>query len=309
MTRNVTVGEPPAGYRLPTAARPGAVRLQVADLERSLAWYQGTLGLNATQHVATNGGAAATLTSRSSRTALIHLLERPGATPVPPGGRLGLYHYALLLPDRASLGAFLRHLAGRGERVGAADHLVSEALYLSDPDGLGIEVYADRPRATWQTNGREIAMGTLPLDANGLADAAGDTTWDGMPAGTTMGHVHLHVGDLRQADSFYRDGLGLDRVVWSYPGALFLSVGGYHHHLGLNTWAAGASPAHEGDARLVDWELLVPSREDVDGVAASLRNAGFQVTVAADVAAAADPWGTSVRVVARSARAAGDAGG
>ena len=154
------------------------------------------------------------------------------------GGQLGLYHFAILLPDRAALGRFVAHLARIGERAGASDHLVSEALYLSDPDGLGIEVYADRPRATWRYDGqRQLAMDTRPLDLNSLVQAAGGEPWTGMPAGTVMGHVHLHVGDIERAAAFYHAALGLDKVVWSYPGALFLSAGGYHHHVGLNTWA------------------------------------------------------------------------
>ena len=213
---------------------------------------------------------------------------------MPPRGRIGLYHVALLLPDRAALGAFLRHVSAKGERAGGADHLVSEALYLSDPDGLGIEVYADRPRDRWRVEDGELKMDALAIDAPGLARAAGDTVWDGMPAGTVVGHVHLHVGDLDAAERFYHRGLGLDRTVWSYPGARFLAAGGYHHHLGLNTWAAGG-PATERDARLLDWTVVVPRVEDVAEATTRLRAAG---SVVDDDARATDPWGTSVRVVA-----------
>lgn len=282
-----TTGIPPTGFRAPAATRLGRVRLQVADLERSLDWYGRVLGMRVVDRAA----ARATL-APTSGPVLIELHERPGAPPA--RGALGLYHVALLLPDRAALGAFLKRLAALGERVGAGDHLVSEALYLSDPDGLGLEVYADRPRAQWRVRDGELQMDTLAIDAQGLVRAAGDVVWAGMPAGTVVGHVHLHVGALDAAERFYHQGLGLDRRVWSYPGARFLAAGGYHHHLGLNTWATGG-PAGEGAARLLDWTVVLPSAADVAEAAASLRAGGFEV--AAD-GRAADPWGTVVRLVA-----------
>ena len=125
-----------------------------------------------------------------------------------------LFHFAILLPDRPSLGRFVRHLGDIGARAGAGDHLVSESLYLQDPDNLGIEVYADRPRVTWRRIGRELMMATDPLDIPGLIQAGGQLPWEGMPAGTTIGHVHLHVGDLQRAATFYSEALGLDRMVW-----------------------------------------------------------------------------------------------
>lgn len=287
------VGIAPSGHRLPAATRLGRVRLQVADLERSLAWYGRVLGLD----VAARDRASAQLVARGGQEPLVELHEHPAARGgAPRRARLGLYHFALLLPDRASLGAFLRHLATVGERAGASDHLVSEALYLEDPDGLGIEVYADRPRGSWRVEEREIAMTTRPLDAVDLARAARDTRWDGMPAGTTVGHVHLHVGALAEAQAYYHEGVGFDRVVWSYPGALFLSAGGYHHHLGLNTWASGG-PAGADDARLLDWELRLPTLHDVRATAESLRAAGHDVVAEADGVRATDPWGTAVRIV------------
>ncbi len=281
-------GIAPTGYRTPAAMRLGRVRLQVADLERSLDWYGRVLGLRALER----RGSVATLAPEAGAPPLIELHERPGAAPA--RGKLGLFHVALLLPHRASLGAFLKHLAALGERVGAGDHLVSEALYLTDPDGLGLEVYADRPREQWRVQGGELQMDTLAIDAEGLARAAGDALWRGMPAGTVVGHVHLHVGDLDAAERFYHQGLGLDRMVWSYPGARFLAAGGYHHHLGLNTWATGG-PAGDGDARLLDWTVVVPTAGDVAAAATSLRTAGFEVD---GDGRSADPSGTVVRVVA-----------
>jgi catechol 2,3-dioxygenase len=285
-------GIAPKGYRLPSATHIGRVTLQVADLARSLAYYERVLGFRVLER--TPGKAL--LGTQSGDQPLIELRERPGATPMPRRGRLGLYHYAILLPNRAHLGRLLRHLAEQGERAGMSDHLVSEALYLSDPDGLGIEVYADRPRETWPQSGQELAMAVDPLNVDDLLLAAGAERWSGMPAGTVIGHVHLYVGDLDQAAAFYHDGLGLDKIAWSYPGALFLSAGGYHHHLGTNTWATGAQPATDADARLLEWEVLVPSTADASAALSSLTKAGVAVDRAADGGTARDPWGTPVRV-------------
>jgi catechol 2,3-dioxygenase len=282
----------PPGYRLPADTRLGPVRLQVADLERSLAYYERVLGL----HVLARGDHDAALGPEGEASVLVALQERHGAAPVPRRGRLGLYHFAILLPERAALGRFVRHLAETGEHAGMSDHLVSEAVYLTDPDGLGIEVYADRPRGAWRHEGRQLAMATQPLDVEDLVRAAGPGKWTGMPAGTVLGHVHLFVGDLEEAAAFYHAGLGLDKVVWSYPGALFLSAGGYHHHLGTNTWAAGAAPAREDDARLLEWEIRVPAVADARAALASLARAGAAVEAAEDGGVARDPWGTAVRV-------------
>ncbi|MDQ3997790.1 MAG: VOC family protein, partial [Gemmatimonadota bacterium] len=281
------------GYRLPDATRPGRVRLQISELERSLAYYRDVLGFRALAQL----GRRATLGAQGHDRPLVELVERAGATPVPRRGRLGLYHFAILLPDRASLGRFVEHLARLGVRAGMSDHFVSEAIYLQDPDNLGIEVYADRPRSAWRHEGRQLAMATEALDVRDLVKAAGGEPWRGMPAGTTIGHVHLHVGDIDEAAAFYHEGLGLDKVVWSYPGALFLSAGGYHHHLGTNTWAAGAPPAGENDARLLDWELVVPRPEDAEAAAGSVEAAGHRVTRAGDSWMLTDPWGTTLRLV------------
>jgi catechol 2,3-dioxygenase len=287
-------GIAPSGYRLPPEAQVGQVRLQVTDLERSLEWYEAVLGLGA---LGADGGMAQ-LAAPAAPTPLIELRERPGASPVPRGGRLGLFHYAILLPDRAALGRFASHLARLGVRAGASDHRVSEALYLQDPDGLGIEVYADRPRSEWRQESRQLVMATDPLDLQSVIREAGGESWEGMPAGAVIGHVHLHVGDLARAEAFYHDALGLDKVVWSYPGALFLSAGGYHHHLGVNTWAAGAAPADDAEARLLDWEIVVPTTADARQALASLEGAGHDVAEAPGGGEVPDPWGTGLRITA-----------
>ncbi|HEX2205879.1 MAG TPA: VOC family protein [Longimicrobium sp.] len=297
-TQAIEYGIAPAGHRLPGGTRIGAVRLQVSDLARSLAYYQDVLGLR----VLARSEGAATLGAHGGDAALVELREKRGARAVPLRGKLGLYHFALLLPDREALGRFVAHLAEIGERAGASDHLVSEALYLRDPDGLGIEVYADRLREGWRHVERELVMDTRPLDLNDLVRAAGGRPWTGAPAGTTVGHVHLHVGGIEEARAFYHGALGLDAVVWSYPGALFLSAGGYHHHLGLNTWAGpGAEPAGPDDARLLEWELVVPTAADAEAAARSLEAAGHAVRREERGWLAADPWGTPLRVVGAEA--------
>jgi catechol 2,3-dioxygenase len=279
-------------FRLPAATTMGTVRLQVADLRRSLAYYEGVLGMQ----VVDREPGMARLGAAEDRSPLLELHERPGAAPVPRRGRLGLYHFAILLPDRPALGRFVRHLSERGERAGMSDHLVSEAVYLTDPDGLGIEVYADRPRSGWRHEDGQLVMTTVPLDVDDLLKSTGDGRWSGMPAGTVVGHVHLFVGDLERAAAFYHVGLGLDKTVWNYPGALFLSAGGYHHHVGTNTWAAGAASAGPGDARLLEWELVVPTRDAVDAALANLERAGAEVERSGGHGVARDPWGTAVRV-------------
>jgi catechol 2,3-dioxygenase len=247
-------GMAPPDYRLPAATRLGHVALQVADLERSLAYYQRVLGL----HVLHRADGTAMLGTQAGHTALVHLTHQPGANPSPQHARLGLYHFAILLPDRAALGRFVTHLADIGAQAGASDHLVSEALYLRDPDGLGIEVYADRPKTSWKRVDRQVRMSSDPLDLADLVRAAGGELWTGMPDGTVMGHVHLHVGDLEQAAAFYHGALGLDKMVWDYPGALFLAAGGYHHHLGLNTWAGYSVAAEGNDCVATDpWDTRV----------------------------------------------------
>ncbi len=292
MTSTLDYGIAPPGYRLPEATRLGRVRLRVASLERSLPFYEQVLGFR-TLH---RDGDVAVLGAHGDDRPLVELHARERVRPVPRSGLLGLYHFAILLPDRAALGRFLAHLGALGVRAGMSDHLVSEAIYLQDPDNLGIEVYADRPRSAWEHRERELTMTTVPLDARSVVSAAGGMPWTGMPSGTTIGHVHLHVGDVDRASRFYHEGLGFDRVVWSYPGALFLSAGGYHHHLGTNIWAAHAPPAGADDAGLIDWEILVPSGADVAAAAASLHEQGTSVVTATSAAEAEDPWGTRVRV-------------
>ena len=182
-------GIAPPAFRLPDTAHVGSVHLQVSDLRQSVVFYEEVLGLRA-YTAATD---AALLSRHGEEWPLVTLHTRKGVTQARRGA-FGLYHFAILVPDRAALGRFAAHLSSLGIRVGMADHRVSESLYLSDPDGLGIEVYADRPRRTWQSHDRELAMATDPLDITSVIAAGGGEKWDGAPPGTTMGHVHQHFG-------------------------------------------------------------------------------------------------------------------
>ena len=288
----VAYGIAAPGYRLPDATRIGRVRLQIAALARSLRYYEEVLGLRVIERTAT----VATLGAHGDDRPLVELHELPGARPVPRRGRLGLYHFAILLPDRAALGRFIEHLARLGVYAGMSDHLVSEAIYLSDPDGLGIEVYADRSRSAWRVEGGQLSMSTEALDVDDVVRSAGGEPWTGMPSGTTIGHVHLYVSDIAEASAFYHEALGFDKMVWSYPGALFLSAGGYHHHLGTNTWAAHAPRAEPGDARLLEWEIVLPTPAHAADAARSLAARGREASVSGDSWLATDPWGTTLRL-------------
>jgi catechol 2,3-dioxygenase len=286
----------PAGHRLHALATLGPVHLQVADLARSVAYYERVIGLK----TLSSDDTTASLGAHGDTSPLVVLHHRAGATPVPTRGRLGLYHFAILLPNRDALGRFIAHLASLGAYAGMSDHLVSEAVYLTDPDGLGIEVYADRPRESWRLSNGSLEMATLTLNAADLVRAGGNAAWNGMPGGTRIGHVHLFVSDLDAAERFYHDGLGLDKVLLDFPGALFMSAGGYHHHVGTNTWAAGAPRAESGDARMLEWSVIVPSAADVEQTARALEDAGATISRADGDVTAADPWGTVVRVTAAS---------
>jgi catechol 2,3-dioxygenase len=286
-------GIQPPEFRLAEDTRLGGVRLQIGSLPRSLEFYEGVLGLR----VVSRTDGEARLAAHDQDRVLVVLVERPGIARVPRGGALGLFHFAILLPDRESLARFVRRLSEIGAYAGMSDHAVSEAVYLTDPDGLGIEVYADRPRAEWAHRNRQLLMTTEPLNVRALLAAAGDRPWSGMPKGTSIGHVHLHVGNLAEAAAFYHSALGFDKVVWDYPGALFLSAGGYHHHLGTNTWSSGP-PATDGHARLLSWDIVVPRPEDAAAAARSLARAGYSVTAddARRTWRAPDPWGTTLRM-------------
>jgi catechol 2,3-dioxygenase len=250
------------------ATHMGPVELSVADLERSLDYWQRAIGLRVLERT----GGRATLGADSP---LVYFVEEPGARPA--DGHTGLFHVALLVPDRPSLARFLAH-AGR-ERIpltGLSDHAVSEAIYLRDPDRHGIEIYADRPREVWEGKVAE-RMTTEPIDVDSLLGELGDPStepFDGLPDGTTVGHVHLRVADVDDTIRFYRDVLGLDLIV-RHGQAAFLSAGGYHHHVGGNTWESrGAAPAPPGSATLRHATVVVPDAAERDRVAARVADSG-----------------------------------
>jgi catechol 2,3-dioxygenase len=216
----------------------------------------------------------------------------------------GLYHLAILYPTRLDLAFALARLAeAHWSLDGVADHLVSEALYLSDPDGNGIELYRDRPREEWSYADGELQMATLSLNLQGLADelASAEALQRSVPAGTTIGHVHLQVASIPDAEAFYHGVLGFDVMTRGYPGALFVSAGGYHHHLGLNTWhSAGSGPAAPGAVGLRSYEVILPDRAELGRALDRLRAAGVSpVAESADSASVRDPSGNLVVVRCR----------
>jgi catechol 2,3-dioxygenase len=279
---------------IPPETSIGSVRLRVADIDALTTFYERVVGLRAVER--DNGLARL---GPEGGPPLVELESAPDA-PAAPSFSTGLFHLAILVPDRAELARSLRRLAGAGGRLtGASDHLVSEALYLRDPEGNGIEIYRDRPREQWDHgSGGEVRMATLPLDLDAILAEADEPT-EAMPAGTTMGHVHLQVADIPAAEGFYNGALGLDVMVRSYPGALFLSAGGYHHHLGLNTWQSQGAPAPPDGALGLDrYELVLPGEAERDEVAQRLGETGDPVRVEGGVLAT-DPSGN--RVLLRSA--------
>ena len=288
--RNSFLRHPP-GYRLPDRLRLGPVRLEIADLARSVQYYETVIGLQALER----SEGRVLLGAFGEDKALVELNEVPGAREHPYNRRLGLYHFAILLPTRADLGRFVAHLAHINAYAGQADHFVSEAFYLRDPDGLGIEVYADRPRSEWPVVNGKLEMGLDPVDVESLLASAKGTRWEGAPAGTVIGHVHLHVGDLDDGENFYHRGLGLD-VTATLPSALFLSAGGYHHHLGTNTWAGNGPHPKHGDARLLEWTIVLPEQKDVQAAAESLRGAGYAAASEGSDCLVVDPWNTRLRI-------------
>jgi catechol 2,3-dioxygenase len=275
---------------LPAETRMGPVHLTVSDLARSLDYYRTVVGLD----VLEQSDGSASLGADS--TELLGLVEEAGAEP--SDGYTGLYHFALLVPDRPSLARWLAHAArDRVALTGLSDHYVSEAIYLRDPDRHGIEIYADRPRELWEGQvGRR--MTTEPLDVDDLLGEA-DGDFDGLPAGTTMGHVHLKVASIPATVEFYRDLLGFDLVVERVPQAAFLSAGGYHHHLGANTWeSAGAPPPPAGSAALRHATIVLPSAEERDEVARRVAEGGQETTDTSAGLLVRDPSGNAVVLAA-----------
>jgi catechol 2,3-dioxygenase len=288
---------------LGAATTMGTVRLTVSDVARSRDYYERVIGLRGTE--VDNGGAIAL--SAGGGPALLELHGDMSAPRLDPS-TTGLFHLALLLPNRRELAlALVRIARGGGSLTGAADHLVSEALYLSDPDGNGIEIYRDRPRSDWEREGESgVRMATLALDLDNVVGELGDdvSATPSMPAGTVMGHVHLQVRDLESSDEFYAGLIGFEVMQRSYPGALFVSAGGYHHHLGLNIWnSRGASPPEPGSVGLRSFDVVLGDGDELEYVLTRLRAAGCETTPLdgspTPAASTSDPSGNRVVLRAR----------
>src|SRR3954447_23280958 len=247
------------------ATRMGSVELSVADLDRTIEYWQRVIGLRVLDREDCRA-------SLGTDTELLRFVEEPGAQP--DHGHTGLYHVALLVPDRAGLARWLAHVAREQvELQGLSDHAVSEAIYLRDPDWHGIEVYADRPRSGWDGRVFEL-MTTMPLDVQDLFGELEDPAtepFDGLPDGTVMGHVHLRVADVPKTVEFYNGVLGMGVTAQLGPSAAFLSAGGYHHHIGANVWESrGAGPPEPGTAALRYATIVLPGSESVDRLAGEL---------------------------------------
>jgi catechol 2,3-dioxygenase len=268
------------------------VDLRVEDLQRSLMFYQNIIGFR----VLEQSGERAVLTA-DGRTPLLSIEQSANLIPKQPR-TTGLYHYALLLPNRYELGKVLNHLLQVGYPLqGGSDHLVSEALYLADPDGNGIEIYRDRPAESWDWRNGEVVMTTEPIDAEGLlAERKGDA-WEGLPPETLMGHIHLHVAEFEKIKEFYCQGLGFEIVCRYGNQALFISTGKYHHHIGLNTWqGVGAPKPLENSVGLMKYSIVFPSNEERETAVEKLGKLGFRVLNENGVILAEDPSGNRVEL-------------
>ncbi|MDU4697376.1 MAG: VOC family protein [Paenibacillus sp.] len=275
------------------AAQIGVVHLKVRDLDRSLAFYQEVIGFR----VLRQSGSIAELTADGQHPLLI--LEANARYRVLPEQSVsGLYHFAILVPNQVTLGLALRNLIRHQIPVGQGDHLVSEALYLSDPDQNGIEIYADRPRETWEkTTSGEIRMTTDPVDIENLLTLSEQAEWHGLPEGTRIGHVHFHVGDLQQAEQFYCGILGFEVTLHFGASALFISAGGYHHHIGLNLWAGkGAPPAPEDAVGIRYFTTELPDVPALEAVESRLAEAKVTYVREGNELRLSDPFGIGIRL-------------
>jgi catechol 2,3-dioxygenase len=267
-------------------------QLMVVDLELTSAWYQKFLGLAVLEQ-----GMSGIILGVAGRP-LLTLTTQSNAAPV-PRSTPGLYHNAFLVPSRSELAGWLAHAVEHNVRLtGASDHLVSEAIYLDDPEGNGIEVYRDRERDEWQhLPDGSLKMAVMPLDLRVLYDEAKKGSWRGMAADAVMGHIHLQVSDIPQAERFFRDVLGLD-VMASYPGATFFASGKYHHHVGANVWnSRDQSKRQSGMAGLRSYTVQFNDRSKFDLALKSLDQLEIATYREGEVVSLVDPWGIGLRLV------------
>ncbi len=267
--------------------------LVVRDLPMVSAWYQTIMGLTPIEKTAS--GETLGVAGRPLLT-----LTTEGNAAIAPRNAPGLFHTAFLVPDRTELGRWLAHIAHNNVPLqGASDHLVSEAIYLGDPEGNGIEVYRDRPRAEWNyIEDGMVKMATLPLDLQALYDEAPKDKWDGMAGGTAIGHIHLQVSDIPQANAFFRDVLGLDLMA-TYPGASFFASGKYHHHVGANTWNSRGAPKRQANMTgLADYTVHFNDPAKLQNAIVKLDELEIPVTRNGDTVSLIDPWGIGLKLAA-----------
>lgn len=267
------------------------VELKVVDLQRSLEFYENIIGFKVLEQHADK-----ILLTADGKNALISIEQPSGIMPTQQK-TTGLYHFALLLPTRADLGAVLRHFAESNIRIGAGDHLVSEALYLNDPDGNGIEIYSDRPDSDWKWENEYVEMATLQINAQSILAEGAKTEWNGLPQGTVMGHIHLHVSELDATKKFY-NALGFDVMTPNYPGALFMGSGKYHHHIGLNTWAGvGAPPTPENVVGLKTFSVVFPTNEELQAAITNVIEIGSDIMEENGVFVVQDPSQNKIKLI------------
>ncbi|KRF62081.1 glyoxalase [Bacillus sp. Soil768D1] len=276
----------------------GYVHIIIEDLSRSLKFYKEIIGFEVLEQSADK----AVLTA-DGKTPLLILEQPDGVTPKQLR-TTGLYHFALLVPCRADLAKILLHLIQcRYPLQGASDHYVSEAIYLGDPDGNGIEIYCDRPEETWKWQNGQVEMGTEALDAEGLLAENDESPWTGLPSETVMGHIHLHVADIGATEEFYTKGLGFDIVVRYGGQALFVSTGNYHHHIGLNTWNGVGAPAPEATSvGLKSFTLILPSEEARKNTVERLQQLGSFINQEKEAVVTKDPSGNVIHLVVPTLR-------
>ncbi|WP_063564489.1 VOC family protein [Paenibacillus sp. O199] len=285
-------------YQIPATTHLGEVSLRISNLERSIQFYTEVVGLKLLER----SEKVATMTA-DGKHSLLRLEQLTNAVTMPVRSTSGLYHFAILLPDRKSLGLALRNLAESGIEIGQGDHLVSEAFYISDPDQNGIEIYADRARDTWKRDAdNNYIMSSDPVDVDSLFALAANEPWQGLPAGTVIGHVHFHVRGLEESRRFYTGVLGFDIVGnFANMSALFVSAGGYHHHIGLNIWAGTGAPVNPDNATGIDYFTIVyDEKEQLEQAVEQLRQSNTSIEQQGKDWFTVDPQNIRIRLTTTS---------
>lgn len=285
-------------YQIPATTHLGEVSLRISNLERSIQFYTEVVGLKLLER----SEKVATFTA-DGKQSLLRLEQLTDAVTMPVRSTSGLYHFAILLPDRKSLGLALRNLAESGIEIGQGDHLVSEAFYISDPDQNGIEIYADRARDTWKRDAdNNYIMSSDPVDVDSLFALAANEPWQGLPAGTVIGHVHFHVRSLEESRRFYTGVLGFDIVGnFANMSALFVSAGGYHHHIGLNIWAGAGAPVNPDNATGIDYfTIIYDGKEPLEQAVEQLRQSNASIEQQGTDWFTVDPQNIRIRLTTTS---------